>query len=392
MPRRKSRSSSYFYAIVALAIVAGLLVGGIVTYAVAGQTTAQEISGLRNEISNLRNVISGLQSENVVYITADNTSLSQVYTKVKDSVVMILGTVTGGQVQGSGFVYDYQGRMVIITNFHVVDGATDITVTFQDGKTYTANVLGTDVYSDLAVLFSTAPDSEFKSIEIASSLTLKVGDPVVALGNPFGLTGSMTVGIVSQLGRTLDESTMGNFSIANIIQTSAAINPGNSGGPLMNYLGQVVGITTALVTNSQGLGFAVPSDTILREVSSLVTTGGYTQHSWLGVSGVDMSYEIAQAMHTDVTYGWLIQTMVSGGPSDRAGLRAGTHDFQTSSGTVTIGGDIIVGIDGVRIVNRDALLSYLEARTSPGQTIQLSIIRNNATMSISLELGARPLP
>ncbi len=368
--------------------MAGLLIGCIATYSVV----SREISDLAGEISELRGEISQANSENVIYIVADNHSLSDVYLEVKDSVVMILGTVSDGQVQGSGFVYDYQGRMVIITNFHVVNGATDVTITFQDGHTYTADVLGTDLYSDLAVLSSTAPDSELKPLEIISSSTLKVGDPVVALGNPFGLTGSMTVGIVSQLGRTLDEETIGNYSIANIIQTSAAINPGNSGGPLLNYLGQVVGITTAIVSDSQGLGFAVPSDTILREVGSLVTTGGYERHSWLGVSGVDMDYEIAQAMHTEFTYGWMIQAVVSDGPADSAGLRGGTSQIDTSNGTVTIGGDIIVGIDGRRVVNRDAMLSYLEAQTTPGQTIQVEIIRNNATMTVPLELGTRPAP
>lgn len=388
MPRRKSRTTGYFYGVVAVALMAGLLIGCIATYSVV----SREISDLAGEISELRGEISQANSENVIYIVADNHSLSDVYLEVKDSVVMILGTVSDGQVQGSGFVYDYQGRMVIITNFHVVNGATDVTITFQDGHTYTADVLGTDLYSDLAVLSSTAPDSELKPLEIISSSTLKVGDPVVALGNPFGLTGSMTVGIVSQLGRTLDEETIGNYSIANIIQTSAAINPGNSGGPLLNYLGQVVGITTAIVSDSQGLGFAVPSDTILREVGSLVTTGGYERHSWLGVSGVDMDYEIAQAMHTEFTYGWMIQAVVSDGPADSAGLRGGTSQIDTSNGTVTIGGDIIVGIDGRRVVNRDAMLSYLEAQTTPGQTIQVEIIRNNATMTVPLELGTRPAP
>ncbi len=387
MPRRKQRNTgSLVIALVALALALGLLVWSLAAYSAA----LAEVNQLQGEISSLRDEISGLQSDNITYVIGDNASLPELYAEAKDSIVMILGTESGGQVQGSGFVYDFQGRMIIITNNHVVADTTDITVTFQDGNTYTAEVLGTDPYSDLAVLTSSAPASELNPIEMVSSLTLKVGDSVVAIGNPYGLTGSMTVGIVSQLGRTLDETSIGNYSIANIIQTSVAINPGNSGGPLLNYLGQVVGITTAIVTDSQGLGFAVPSDTILRELSSLVETGTYTQHSWLGVSGIDMSYEIAQAMDTDVTYGWLLQQIVPGGPADRAGLRGGTTQFQALSGTITIGGDIIVGFDGSRVVNRDQLLSYLEAQTLPGQTVEFTIIRNNEMMTIPVELGTRP--
>jgi S1-C subfamily serine protease len=212
----------------------------------------------------------------------------------------------------------------------------------------------------------------------------------VAIGNPFGLVGSMTVGIVSQLGRTLNESTIGNFSIANIIQTSAPINPGNSGGPLLNYLGQVVGITAAIVSNSQGLGFAIPSETILREIGSLVETGSYTKHSYLGIAGNDMDYEIAQAMGTDITYGVLLTQVSSGGPADKAGLRAGTTQFQTSTGTVTIGGDIVIAVDGVRIVNIDELLSYVESNTLPDQTINTTIVRDNQTITIPFDLGTRP--
>jgi S1-C subfamily serine protease len=273
----------------------------------------------------------------------------------------------------------------------VVNGAGEITVTFRDGNTYPATVLGTDPYADLAVLSTSAPNTEIRTLEIVSSSTLKVGDTVVAVGNPYGLTGSMTVGIVSQLGRTLQESTIGNYSIANIIQTSAPINPGNSGGPLLNYRGQVVGITTAIVADSQGLGFAVPSNTILREIESLVTTGTYTRHPWLGAMGHDMSYEIAKAMKTDVTYGWLIASVVPGGPADKAGLRGGTQKIMTSSGAlVTIGGDILIAIDGFRIITIDDLLSYMEEHTTPGQVVNFTVVRNNSRINVAVELGTRP--
>jgi len=377
-------------------LVVGLLAGGILSYSMI----LQEINSLQNQVSGLQDQISHLQPENITYIVGDNTSLSNLYEETKDSVVMIQGVVSQStifgtqyaQVQGSGFVYDLGGRMVVVTNFHVVDGAENITVTFSDGNAYAATVLGSDVYADLAALSTEAPENELKSLQIASSSTLKVGDPVVAIGNPFGLAGSMTVGIVSQLGRTINESTIGRFSIANIIQTSAPINPGNSGGPLLNYQGQVVGITTAIVADSQGLGFAVPSNTILREIGSLVETGSYTQHSWLGVSGMDMNYEIANVMGTNVTYGWLLTQVVSGGPADKAGLRAGTEQLQTPTGTVLIGGDIVIALDGVRIANGDELLSYTGEHTLPGQTINITIVRDNQTMNVPVVLGTRPPP
>ena len=401
--RSKIRYTTRFpFTLVAVTLVVGLFVGGILGYSV----TLQEINRLQNQVSGLQGQISHLQpenvtyTENITYTVGDNTSLSNLYEETKDSVVVIQGVVSQstifgtqyGQVQGSGFVYDLEGRMVVVTNFHVVDGAENITVTFSDGNAYAATVLGSDAYADLAALSTEAPENELKPLQIASSSTLKVGDPVVAIGNPFGLAGSMTVGIVSQLGRTINESTTGGFSIANIIQTSVPINPGNSGGPLLNYQGQVVGITTAIVANSQGLGFAIPSNTILREIGSLVETGSYTQHSWLGVSGTDMNYEIANAMGENVTYGWLLTQVVSGGPADNAGLRAGTEWLQTPVGTVLIGGDIVIALDGVRIANGDELSSYMEEHTLPGQTINITIVRDNQTMNIPVVLGTRPPP
>ncbi|MDH5686103.1 MAG: trypsin-like peptidase domain-containing protein, partial [Hadesarchaea archaeon] len=248
MGRPKKRyTTGYLSGLIAIAFIVGLSSGVVLSYLI----TSQRINDLENQVSTLQDQISNLQpSENIVYIFGDNTSLSELYDETKNSVVVIKGvivrqTIFGTQyqqAQGSGFVYDHEGQMVIVTNFHVVDDAENIFVTLRNGNTYTATVLGSDAYADLAVLSTNAPENELEPLQIVSSSTLKVGDPVVAIGNPFGLTGSMTVGIVSQLGRTISESTIG-FSIANIIQTSAPINPGNSGGPLLNYLGQVVGIT-----------------------------------------------------------------------------------------------------------------------------------------------------
>lgn len=257
-------------------------------------------------------------------------------------------------------------------------------MTFTNGNAYAARVLGSDPYEDLAILLADVSPGEWRPLEIASSSSLEGGDSVIAVGNPYGLTGSMTIGIVSALGRTITEEMTGRYPIASIIQTSTAINPGNSGGPLLNYQGQVIGITTAIVSDSQGLGFAVPSNTILREIESLVTKGSYDQHPWLGATGTDMTFEIAKAMGTNVTCGWL----VSSAPSETT-LRGGTSQVRFVGSTVTIGGDIIIAIDGTRVRNLDDLSTYLEEHTLPNQTIELTLVRNDETMSLLVKLQKR---
>ncbi|HEY4674813.1 MAG TPA: trypsin-like peptidase domain-containing protein, partial [Candidatus Bathyarchaeia archaeon] len=240
-----ARSSSAF---LILLFVAGLAVGGIII----SYFTLQQINDMKRDISSLRSQISELSgTQNITYenitLYQDGTSLSEMYEKVKDSIVLILGNTAGGDtVQGSGFVYNSSGTVVVITNYHVVHGTTSTSVTFSNGNGYAATVNGTDPYADLAVLIVSAPESEFRPIEVVSSLTLRVGDPVIAIGNPYGLVGSLTTGVVSALKRTItEEEYAGGFAIPNMIQTSAPINPGNSGGPLLNYNGNVVGITTA---------------------------------------------------------------------------------------------------------------------------------------------------
>ncbi|MGC8998737.1 MAG: S1C family serine protease, partial [Candidatus Bathyarchaeia archaeon] len=324
---------------------------------------------------------------------------SDLYERVKDSVVVVRGVtvqydIFGNphytQVLGSGFIYNFSGQMVTITNYHVTQNTINLTVTFINGNGYAARVMGSDPYADLAVLSVNAPLYEFKPLEIASSSTLKVGDIVVAVGNPYGLAGSMSIGIVSALGRTITEEQTHGYPIANVIQTTAPLNPGNSGGPLLNLQGQVVGITTAIISDSQGLGFAIPSSTILREVASLVTVGYYDKHPWLGAIGVDMTYEIAKAMGVNITYGWLITQVISESPAAKAGLRGGAKQVPIAGQYVLIGGDIIVAINGTKIINGDALSTYLEEETTPGQTVNLTIVRGSQPLTVALTLGARP--
>ena len=365
--------------ILALLFAAGLLVGGFVTYYI----NYQEINNLSEDVAVLESRLSTLTGigQNVTYqnitVYQDSAALASIYLDVRDSIVLIHGTTAEGEVQGSGFVYNLSGRMVVVTNNHVVSDTDSLSVTFANGNGYEATVLGTDPYADLAVIsVDDAPAGEFKPIEIVSSSTLRVGDQVIAIGNPYGLVGSLTTGIVSAVGRTIVEDSAGGFAIANIIQTSAPINPGNSGGPLLNGLGKVVGITTAIVSDSQGLGFAVPSNTILREISSLVSTGSFRGHSYLGVSGTDMSYSVAQDIDATVTYGWRIASVSTGGPSE---------------GRLRVD-DIVIAMNGSLIRNNDDLASYLEEKTQPGESLTITVVRNNLITDVAVILGTRPPP
>jgi len=400
----KPKTAALSAGIIVAIVIISLLAGGALGYSIYYLTTSEDMKNLQNEVSTLREQVTNLQptqtivNQNSTYFFG-NASLSKLYSQVKDAVVAIRGLTVQydifhrpyySQVQGSGFVYNFSGKTVVITNYHVVQETINITVTFINGDGYGATILGSDAYADLALLSMTAEQTGFEALDVVSTSTLEVGDPVVAVGNPYGLAGSMTAGIVSALGRTITEDMSGSYPIADVIQTNAAINPGNSGGPLLNYQGQVIGITTAIVTDSEGLGFAIPSSTILREIESLVTNGSYDRHPWLGASGTDMTYEIAQTIGTNVTYGWLIAQVTSGGPADDASLKGGTAQVVVAGSYVTVGGDIIVAIDGARITSLDDLSTYLEEHTSPNQTINVTIVRNNETTDISLTLEIRP--
>ena len=372
-PNGYNRTSTSFFV---LLFAAGLLVGGLASFYI----TFQEVNRLNDEVSLLQSQLSAISgggnftSQNIT-VYQDSAALAQIYSDVRDSVVLVQGNTVTGSVQGSGFVYQFQNQRVVITNYHVVQDTTGLSVTFSNGHGYAATILGTDPYADLAIVSVVdAPASEFKPVDIVSSSTLRVGDQVIAIGNPYGLVGSLTTGVVSAVGRTITEDTAGGFSIANIIQTSTPINPGNSGGPLLNVLGKVVGITTAIVSDSQGLGFAIPSNTILREITALIASGSYSGHSYLGVTGTDMDYTVAQESDFPVTYGWRIVTIVSGGPSD---------------GKLRVD-DIIVALDENLVRNNDDLASYLEENTMPGQNIDITVFRNGTEQHVTVTLGTRP--
>lgn len=374
-PKGYGHTSTSFFV---LLFAAGLLVGGLAVFYITFQqlnTLSDQVTVLQSRLSALSNGGGNLTYENVT-VYQNSTALASMYSDVRDSVVLVQGTTASGGVQASGFVYQFQNRMVVITNYHVVQDTTDMSVTFSNGNGYAATVLGTDPYSDLAAVSVDAPADQLKPIEVVSSSTLRVGDQVIAIGNPYGLVGSLTTGVVSAVGRTITEDTAGGFSIANIIQTSTPINPGNSGGPLLNVLGNVVGITTAIVSDSQGLGFAIPSNTILREISALITTGTYRGHSYMGVTGSDMSYDLAQQIGSSVTYGWRIASITSGGPSD---------------GKLQVD-DIVIALDGNLIRNNDDLASYLEEQTLPTQNLVVTVVRGSSTVDVTIVLGIRPAP
>ena len=360
-----------------LLFIAGLLVGGLLSIYI----TFQEITELNDKVDFLEErIVNQNGVQNVTYqditIYQNSSALVELYQNVKESIVLVQGITNEGGVQGSGFVYTYLNREVVITNYHVVHDTSSLSVTFSNGNGYEATILGIDPYVDLAVLSVDALSVEFKPIEIVSSSSLRVGEMAIAIGNPYGLVGSLTTGVVSALGRTLTEVYAGGYSIPNIIQTSTPINPGNSGGPLLNAVGKVIGITTAIAEESQGLGFAIPSNTMLREIPDLINTGTYGGHSYLGVSGQDMNYNLAEEIGSSITFGWRIQSVTAGGPSE---------------GILRVN-DIITELNGTKIRNNDELASYLSDKTLPEETLLLTVVRDSSTIELIVILGTRPAP
>jgi len=335
---------------------------------------------------------------------AEELLLINLYERVNPAVVNIVITVADeenelgpqqlfpAQGQGSGFVYDTEGH--IVTNNHVVAEADKVEVTFYDGSIVEAEVVGSDPDSDLAVVqVDIAPES-LRPIEWGNSDLLRVGQRAVAIGNPFGLEGTLTSGIISALGRSLPTE-QGAFRIPEIIQTDAAINPGNSGGPLLNSQGQVIGINTAIVPNRSafgersflGVGFAVPANLVKRVIPSLIEFGEY-RHPWIGFSGNSVTTEIAAEMELPEVAGALVAEVISGSPADKAGLRGGTREVIGIN--TLLGGDVIIGIDDEPVREFDDLLSFLSRKGEVGKEVTLTIIRDGKQQTLPLTLDARP--
>jgi 2-alkenal reductase len=297
--------------------------------------------------------------------------------------------------EGTGFVYDAQGD--IVTNNHVVEGATKITVAFADGVEAAATVVGASPAMDLAVIKVSVDASELHPLPMGESDGLKVGQSVVAIGNPFGQPGSMSTGIVSGLGRLLADggqtASGQSFSIPDIVQTDAAINPGNSGGPLLDLAGNVIAVNTAIdspVRGSAGVGYAIPSDIVAQVVPVLIASGSY-QTPYLGISGVALGTDLDKAMNLPAQQkGVLVVDVVSSGPADKAGLKASSQAATVNGLPVKIGGDVIVSVNGQTVNQFDDLLSALVRHGTVGQAVTFGILRSGQAMNVQVTLGARP--
>ena len=283
---------------------------------------------------------------------------------------------------GSGFVYDTKGH--IVTNNHVVANSKIVDVTFIDGNRYTASVIGKDPFSDLAVLkIIENLTKPLTPLGIANSSSLKVGEQVIAIGNPYGLDNTMTTGIVSQTGRLLSESS--SFSIPDVIQTDASINPGNSGGPLLNTKGQVIGINTGGLFN--GVGFAISSNTVIKEIPILIKKGNFT-HSYLGLGGTTLTSDLtSQFENVSKTFrGVYVNTIVKNSTADKAGLQGITIDYYGQKH----GGDIITAVNKQNMTKIDQLITYIDQQTKPGDTITLTIYRDGHYMDVKAIVMEKP--
>jgi len=363
------------------------------------------LNALQTQVAELPQITTATPAVTLPSITI-NGNVSQLdavlvslYQKVSPGIVSIVTTTKDGYSSGSGFVFDKDGH--IVTNYHVVEGATQIEVDFVTGVKVRATIVGEDLDSDLAVLHVDVDSSELTPLQVGDSDQLQVGQMVVAIGSPFYLSGSMSLGIVSAKGRMLDSmhSTNDNgvYSAGDLIQTDAAINPGNSGGPLFNLEGEVVGVNRAISTNSynedgtplnSGIGYSVSSNIVKRVVPAIINSGSYA-YPYLGISSYsyDLILDEWEALGLTQTSGVYVMEVTPGGPAEQAGLKAGTH--VTSISGLYSGGDLITQVDGRTVLMYSDLISYIMANKSPGDVVQLTIIRDGQEMKIPLTLGSR---
>ncbi len=370
----------------------GIVIGGITGAMIASVVFAVIILSPNNSTMPEIVVSNGHDIEIVQVTHARNLSLVEIFEKVEPGVVKVNVQWTeraerGGGV-GSGFVFDKRGH--IITNAHVIEDAAKIVVTFLDGRSYNAKIVGMDGYTDIAIIKVDADLPILKPLPIGDSSGLKVGEHVTAIGNPFGLSGSMTSGIVSQLNRLLPSNQ--GFSIPDIIQTDAAINPGNSGGPLLNMRGEIVGINTAIQSETgefTGVGFAIPSQTVAKIVPALIKDGKYP-HPWIGISGRDVDPDIAMVMDLNDTVGFLIMMVVEDSPAAKAGLQGSNRTVDYEGVQYNIGGDIILAVDGIEVRKINDILIHLQRAKSVGDEMVLDVLRDGRITNITITLEERP--
>jgi S1-C subfamily serine protease len=371
----------------AIAISAGWIdsQGGSTT-TIAAPAAAPIVTSSSNEDSNVVNQIYRHDGGGVAFIQADEPAqespgLSPFGEEESSG---------GGVATGSGFVIDSEGH--ILTNNHVVEGANRIQVKLgASDATYAAQVVGTDPATDLALLKVNAPSDQLHPLTLGDSSKLQVGDPVVAIGNPFGLDRTVTSGIVSALQRQIQAPN--GFSISNVIQTDAAINPGNSGGPLIDSAGSVVGINSQIETGgggngNVGIGFAIPINTA-REVVTQLENNGKVEHAYFGIEGGSITPDLARAVNLPVQKGVLVATVVKGGPADKAGIEGGTTSATIEGANVSLGGDIITKINGKSVNSMDEVVAIVNA-AKPGDSLDVTILRGGSTKTVTVTLGDRP--
>jgi len=329
---------------------------------------------------------------NIILTKSKTLSLIEIFEKAEPGVVRV--NIQRNQTEdsvggvGSGFVFDKQGH--IITNAHVVKDATKTVVTFLDGRQYNAQIIGVDEYTDIGVIKVNADLKLLNPLSLGDSSNLQVGEPITAIGNPFGLSGSMTSGIISQMGRLLPSNS--GYSIPDVIQTDAAINPGNSGGPLLNMRGEIVGINTAIQSTTgefTGVGFAIPSQTVAKIVPTLISDGEY-KHPWIGISGTDIDLEMANVMRLESTLGFLIITVIEDSPASDAGLIGSNKIIEVEGREYSIGGDVIMSVDEIDVRKIDDILIHLQRGKAVGDEMVLEILRDGRTTNVTIVLQERP--
>lgn len=371
----------------------GIVIGGVIATAAIIFAVFVSFNSIEDSESNELIVVNENHTqtigESVGIERSYEYSLVDIFEKSEESVVQVnvlRGGSDGGM--GSGFVYSEEGY--IITNQHVVKDAKKVTVTFLDGEAYIGDVIGTDPDLDIAVVKVSPSNTYLQPITIGDSSKLKVGEKIAAIGNPFGLSGSMTSGIVSQIGRLLPQES--GYSIPDVIQTDAAINPGNSGGPLINMKGEVVGINTAIqsITGEfSGIGFAVPSNTVKKIVPVLIEDGEF-KHPWMGISGTDVDPELADFRELKSSKGFLVISVIEGSPAEQAGLIGVTETKEIDGRELAVDGDIVLSIDGKTVRKISDILIHLQREKSIGDEMVLSVNRNGEILELTMVLEERP--
>jgi S1-C subfamily serine protease len=385
MSQRKSKKSHPFgsallggalVAVVGLiAIATGLVSSGATTTTVRGGATA---------------TASGTAPAASVTSSGEGNTVNQIYKADADGVAFIESKTAEGTASGSGVVLDDEGH--VLTNNHVIEGGQEITVSLEsEGKAYPATVVGTEPNSDLALLKVSAPTAKLHPLKLGDSSKVEVGDPVVAIGNPFDLQRTVTSGIVSALQREI--TAPDGVTIDNVIQTDAAINPGNSGGPLIDAAGEVIGINSQIETGGEsdgsvGIGFAIPIDTAKEEIAGL-ESGSADQHGYLGISGATITPELARAFNLPDEEGVLVQQVEEGGPAAAAGIQGATTAASVEGAEFGLGGDIITAVDGEAIASSEALVEKIED-SQAGETVELTVLREGQTATVSVKLAERP--